>query len=44
MDHIGIDVHKEESQICILGERGKLSEQRIRTTPERFRSGWCGPS
>jgi transposase len=36
MDHIGIDVHKNESQLCILGERGELSEHRIRTTPERF--------
>jgi transposase len=36
MDHIGIDVHKNESQLCILGERGELSEQRIRTTPDRF--------
>jgi hypothetical protein len=27
MDHIGIDVHKRESQICILaegGERGSM--------------------
>ena len=36
MDHIGIDVHKKESQVCILGEDGELSERRIRTTPERF--------
>jgi transposase len=36
MDYIGIDVHKKESQFCILGEGGQLSEQRIRTTPERF--------
>jgi transposase len=36
MDHIGIDLHKKESQICILGEVGELREQRIRTTPERF--------
>ena len=36
MDHIGIDVHKKESQLCILGEEGELKEQRIRTTPERF--------
>jgi transposase len=36
MDHIGIDVHKTESQVCILGEGGELREQRIRTTPERF--------
>ena len=24
MDHIGIDVHKKESQICILAKEGKL--------------------
>ncbi len=36
MDHIGIDVHKRESQICILGEGGTILEQRIRSEPERF--------
>jgi len=36
MDHIGIDVHKKDSQICILAEGGELIEQRIRTEPERF--------
>jgi transposase len=36
MDHIGIDVHKKESQICILGEGGELIEQRVRTTPGWF--------
>src|SRR5260370_40421044 len=36
MDHIGIDVHKRESQICILAEGGELIERRIRTEPERF--------
>jgi transposase len=36
MDHIGIDVHKKDSQVCILGEGGDLRELRIRTTPERF--------
>ena len=36
MDHIGIDVHKMDSQICIVGEGGELRELRIRTTPERF--------
>jgi transposase len=36
MDHIGIDVHKMESQLCILSEDGRLSELRIRNTPERF--------
>ena len=43
MDHIGIDVHKKESQLCILGEDGELSERRIRTTPERFAASW-GPA
>jgi hypothetical protein len=36
MDHIGIDVHKKDSQICILGAGGGLIERRVRTTPERF--------
>ncbi|MGH7334393.1 MAG: IS110 family transposase [Candidatus Rokuibacteriota bacterium] len=36
MDHIGIDGHKRESQICILAEGGELIERRIRTEPERF--------
>jgi transposase len=36
MDHIGIDVHKKESQIYILAEGGEVVEQRIRTEPERF--------
>ena len=36
MDHIGIDVHKRESQIYILAEGGEVVEQRIHTEPERF--------
>jgi transposase len=36
MDHIGIDVHKRESQIYILAEGGEIIEHRIRTDPERF--------
>ena len=32
MDHIGIDVHKKESQICILSEDGERLEPRVRTT------------
>jgi len=36
MEHLGIDVHKKESQICILAEGGELIERRIRTEPERF--------
>jgi len=36
MDHIGIDVHKMESQLCILSESGEILERRIRTQRERF--------
>ena len=36
MEHIGIDVHKGESQICILTEEGELIEKRIRTDRDRF--------
>jgi len=36
MDHIGIDVHKKESQICILAEGGEVIERRVRTEPRRF--------
>ncbi len=36
MDHIGMDVHKKESQICILAEGGELIERRIHTEPQRF--------
>jgi hypothetical protein len=35
MDHIGIDVHKRESQIYILAESGEVIEQRIRTERRR---------
>jgi transposase len=36
MDHIGIDVHKKHSQICILSEEGELIERRVRTEAEQF--------
>ncbi len=36
MDNIGLDLHKRESQLCILTEDGELLEQRIRTSRERF--------
>src|SRR5437773_5051182 len=36
MDHMGIDVHKRESQIYLLAESGEVIERRIRTEPERF--------
>jgi transposase len=36
MDHIGIDVHKAQSQICILTGCGERIEQRIVTERVRF--------
>lgn len=36
MDHIGIDVHKQESQICILCDGGEVMERRIATTRDQF--------
>jgi hypothetical protein len=42
MDHIGIDVHKRESQIYILAEGGEVIERRIRTEPERFENRPAG--
>jgi transposase len=36
MDYVGIDLHKKDSQICILSEGGQLSECQIRTEPRRF--------
>jgi hypothetical protein len=36
MDHIGIDVHRKDSQICILAEEGELLERRVWTEPGRF--------
>ena len=38
MDHIGIDVHRRESQICIITEDGEVIEQRIRTTRDRYQA------
>jgi transposase len=38
VDHVGIDVHKRESQICIETEVGEIIEQRIRTDRGRFAS------
>jgi hypothetical protein len=38
MDHVGIDVHKRESQVCILTPEVELQEVRIATTRERFRA------
>lgn len=36
MDTIGMDLHKRESQLCILTDAGELLERRIATTRERF--------
>lgn len=36
MEHIGIDVHKMESQLCILNGTSEIIERRIRTQPDRF--------
>ena len=40
MDTIGIDLHKRESQVCILTAEVELLERRIATTRERLRLSW----
>ena len=42
MDHVGIDLHKRDSQICWLHDTGEVREVRIRTTPERFEALFGG--
>ena len=36
MDTIGLDLHKRESQLCILADDGTVQERRIVTSHERF--------
>ena len=36
MDHIGIDVHKTESQVCMLADGGELIECGSAPSRERF--------
>jgi transposase len=36
MDYIGIDLHKNSSQVCILTGNGELIERRIKTDRESF--------
>ena len=36
MDHIGIDLHKRESQIYVLCDTGEVTEHRVQTSRERF--------
>ncbi len=40
MDNIGLDLHKRESQLCILTAEGEVVERRIRTSRERFSEVW----
>ncbi len=44
MDTIGLDLHKRESQLCIIDSRGAISEKRILTTRERFTAVLLGRS
>ena len=41
MDHIGLDLGKTSSQLCILTEDGELIEQRIKTSHDNFNK-WLG--
>jgi transposase len=36
MDTIGLDLHKRETQVCVLAEDGVMEERRIVTSRERF--------
>jgi transposase len=36
MDTIGLDLHKRESQLCMIGFGGEVTEKRIVTSSERF--------
>lgn len=42
MEHIGIDVHKRESQLCIITAQGEVLEKRIRTERGRFKEALGG--
>jgi transposase len=36
VDHIGIDLHKRESQIYVLGDTGEVTECRVATSRDRL--------
>jgi transposase len=36
MDTIGLDLHKRESQLCMISAEGEITEKRIVTSRERF--------
>jgi hypothetical protein len=42
MDHVGIDVHKHASQICMIAEGSELIEQRVRTDASRLAEALAG--
>ena len=42
MEHIGIDVHKRESQVCILTSEGEMIERRIQSTRQQFTKWFAG--
>jgi transposase len=45
MDNVGIDVHKQQSQICIVSATGEVVlERRIKTTREAFAEAFAGRS
>lgn len=35
-ESIGLDLHKVESQVCVLNEAGVIDERRMATSRERF--------
>lgn len=46
MDTIGLDLHKRETQLCIISDGGSISERRIVTSRERLAAvlGSCSPA
>ena len=42
MEYVGIDLHKKESQICLLTETGEVMERRIRAEPQRLAEVFAG--
>ena len=42
MNFIGIDLHKNSSQVCILTDDGELIERRIKTDRESFDKLFAG--
>ena len=36
MEHVGIDVHKNQSQTCIITSEGEMIEKRVNTERARF--------